>query len=113
MRNRRMATRTHHPEAIDIFARLDRLGLKQRELANALGIEETKVSKMRAGTRRLTAAEVLKAREWLGNIEHNRAAGISSQEPDLPVSPDLIAYVRIDIMPTYAGMGGGGVGRVR
>jgi phage repressor protein C with HTH and peptisase S24 domain len=31
-------------------------------------------------------------------------------EADLPVAPDLIAYVPIEIMPTYAGMGGGGSG---
>lgn len=31
-------------------------------------------------------------------------------EPDLPVVPDQIAYVPVDIMPTYAGMGGGGTG---
>lgn len=31
-------------------------------------------------------------------------------EPDLPTAPDLVSYVPIDIMPTYAGMGGGGTG---
>jgi phage repressor protein C with HTH and peptisase S24 domain len=33
-----------------------------------------------------------------------------ADEPDLPVAPDLVSYVPIDIMPTYAGMGGGGTG---
>jgi hypothetical protein len=32
------------------------------------------------------------------------------QHPDLPTPPDLISYVPIDILPTYAGMGGGGTG---
>lgn len=31
-------------------------------------------------------------------------------EPDLPTAPDMIAYAPVDIMPTYAGMGGGGTG---
>ena len=31
-------------------------------------------------------------------------------DPDLPVAIDLISYVSIDILPTYAGLGGGGTG---
>ena len=31
-------------------------------------------------------------------------------EPDLPVAPSLISYLPVDILPTYAGMGGGGTG---
>jgi phage repressor protein C with HTH and peptisase S24 domain len=31
-------------------------------------------------------------------------------EADLPVASDQISYVEVDIMPTYAGMGGGGTG---
>ncbi len=31
-------------------------------------------------------------------------------DADLPMSPSEIAYVPIDILPTYAGMGGGGTG---
>lgn len=106
-----MATRaTQQPEAVEIFDRLDALDLKQRDLARALDIEENKVSKVKAGERLFKAGEVLKAREWLSNIERNRAAGIRPQEPDLPVIPAALAYVPIDIMPTYAGMGGGGTG---
>lgn len=98
------------PEAVEIFDRLEALGLKQRDLALALGIEENKISKAKAGGRQLKAGEVLKAREWLSKIERNRAAGIRDAEPDLPVVPTELAYVQIDIMPTYAGMGGGGSG---
>ena len=32
------------------------------------------------------------------------------ETPDQLVAPDLISYVQIDILPTYAGMGGGGTG---
>jgi transcriptional regulator with XRE-family HTH domain len=102
--------RTQQPEAAEIFDRLDALGLKQRDLADALGIAENKVSKSRIGERLLKAGEVLKAREWLTNIERQRANGIREQRPDLP--PDLPerAYLPVDILPTFAGMGGGGTG---
>jgi phage repressor protein C with HTH and peptisase S24 domain len=107
----RMAGRgTQQPEAIEIFARVDALGLKQRDLAAALGIEENKVSKTRSGERLFKAGEVLKAREWLSRLEAERKAGVMLTEPDLPAADALIAYVPIDIMPTYAGMGGGGSG---
>jgi phage repressor protein C with HTH and peptisase S24 domain len=109
--NARVAERgTQQPEAVEIFDRLDALGLKQRDLARALNIEENKVSKVKGGERLFKAGEVLKAREWLTNVERNRSAGIRESEPDLPVVPTELAYVPIDIMPTYAGMGGGGTG---
>lgn len=98
------------PEVADIFERLEALGLKQRDLASALSIEENKVSKAKSGERQFKAAEVLKARDWLHEIELKRNAGIALQKPDLPTAPDVVAYVPIDIMPTYAGMGGGGSG---
>lgn len=101
---------TQQPEAAEIFNKLDQLGLKQRDLARAVGIEENKVSKTKVGERQFKAFEVLKAREWLKNIERNRAVGIRDQQPDLPVTPSTPAYVPVDIMPTYAGMGGGGTG---
>jgi phage repressor protein C with HTH and peptisase S24 domain len=101
---------TQQPEAAEIFEKLDELGLKQRDLARALKIEENKLSKAKAGERQLKAGEVLKARQWLSEIERNRAVGIRETEPDLPVVPTELAYVPIDIMPTYAGMGGGGTG---
>ena len=49
------------PESADIFRRLDERGLKQRQLAEVLGIEENKVSKMRNGERQFKASELLKA----------------------------------------------------
>jgi phage repressor protein C with HTH and peptisase S24 domain len=110
--NAGMASRgiTQQPEAAEIFHKLDDLGLKQRDLARALGLEENKISKTRGGERQFKAGEVAKARDWLTKMEQNRAAGIRAVEPDLPVLPNSAAYVPIDIMPTYAGMGGGGTG---
>jgi phage repressor protein C with HTH and peptisase S24 domain len=101
---------SQQPEAIQIFEWLDRLGLKQRNLARALGLDENKISKVKAGERLFKAGEVLKARDWLRNIESSQAAGVRPQEPDLPPSPDQIAYVPVEYLPTFAGMGGGGTG---
>lgn len=66
---------TMRPEAAEIFARLDALGIKQRELAMALGLEENKVSKVKAGERQFRGTELLRARDWLTDRE--REAGIS------------------------------------
>jgi phage repressor protein C with HTH and peptisase S24 domain len=101
---------TVQPEAVEIFERLDALGLKQRDLARALDIEENKISKARIGDRLFKAAEVLKARQWLDNLERSRGGGFLLAPPDLPSAPNQLSYVAVDIMPTYAGMGGGGTG---
>lgn len=92
------------PESADIFQRLDALGLKQRQLAEAIGIEENKVSKMRSGERQFKAAELLKAQAWLARLE----------DGDHAVAGDVldpqIDYVEVEVLPTFAGMGGGGTG---
>jgi phage repressor protein C with HTH and peptisase S24 domain len=92
------------PESAEIFRRLDALGRTQRELAQALGIEENKISKARKGERRFNAAEVLKAQRWLTNLERTAPAA------DLPDAPAEQDYVPVEVLPTYAGMGGGGTG---
>lgn len=89
------------PEVADIFERLDRLGLKQRQLADVLGIEENKISKTRKGERQFKAAELLRAQSWLTENEQGKAM--------LPADPQ-IEYVEVEVLPTYAGMGGGGTG---
>lgn len=105
--NRRMDSEISlRPEAADIFARLDRLDLTQRELATVLGIEDNKVSKVRKGERQFKAAEVLAARDWLEAIE-SRGYHVAADHP--PVDPAL-EYVPVDVLPTFGGMGGGGTG---
>lgn len=93
-------------EADMVFSRLDRLGLSQRALAERLGIEENKLSKVKAGTRRFQARELIAALEWLDTME----AGQYRPDADLPETDDVIDYVPVDVLPTYAGMGGGGTG---
>ena len=73
------------------------------ELADALGIEENKVSKTRSGERQFKAAEVLRARAWLAE----RQTGTPSSDE---LSDPQIEYVEVEVMPTFAGMGGGGSG---
>lgn len=106
VRNSRMPApiRTTQPEAIEILERIDRLGLRQRDLASALDLDENKVSKIRSGERQMKAGEVFAAREWLDRQL------VSVRSPDTPTTPPDISYVPVEVLPTYAGMGGGGTG---
>lgn len=100
MRNSRMAAiKTNQPEAREVLERLDRAGLSQRDLAAAIDLEENKISKIRSGERQMKAGEVLAAFEWLDSQEKREIA-----------SEDVRTYVRVEVMPTFAGMGGGGTG---
>ena len=95
------------PEAVEIFERLAELGLSQRELAEALGIAENKISKVKKGERRLQASELIRAQAWLRSRDPESPRGV---DPDLPNPDPDIEYVPIEVLPTYAGMGGGGTG---
>lgn len=94
-------------EAKDIFVRMAALDLTQRELAGALGIEENKISKVKSGERLFKAAELLKAREWLAEIESRDGF---RPVPDTPPIDPQKAYMPVEILPSFAGMGGGGNG---
>lgn len=69
------------PEAAAIFQRMDALGLKQRHLAGALGIEENKVSKVKAGERQFQGPELLKALDWLEQRERESARATNPDQP--------------------------------
>jgi phage repressor protein C with HTH and peptisase S24 domain len=85
-------------------ARMEALGIRQIDLAEALGIEQDKVSKVFSGKRRWQADEALKLAELLaGNGPINRL-------PDIPPIGHEINYVDISVLPSFAGMGGGGTG---
>lgn len=72
---------TLQPVSAEIFSRLDRLDLKQRDLADLLGLEPNKISKARSGERQFKADEVLRARAWLDEKEAAASLGtISSIE---------------------------------
>lgn len=100
--------RTTQAEAIEVLSRLDRLeNVTQRELAAALDLDENKLSKIRSGGRQMKAGEVLRAREWLDEIE---IRGGYLEQPDLPDVPAQRDYLPVEVLPSYAGMGGGGTG---
>lgn len=108
VRNQRVSTTAGlRPETADVFQRLDALDRTQRQLAGALGIEENKVSKVRSGERQFKAPELLAARRWLDEAERNASRGGRPDQPEPPPEQD---YVPVEVLPTYAGMGGGGTG---
>lgn len=104
--NGRMAKRPDiHPDFADVFERLERAGKTQRQLAEVLGIEQNKISKVRAGERQFRATELIRAREWLSSIEDG-----AEIEADIPDVDPRVEYVEVEVLPTFAGMGGGGTG---
>lgn len=92
---------TTQREAIEIFDKLTAHGRSQRELADALGIEPNKVTKVRTGERLFKANEVLAAHDWFASL---------SVSADLPPQFEDRDYVRVEVLPSFAGMGGGGSG---
>lgn len=87
-----------------IRRRLAQRGLKQTDLAEALGLEPDKVSKSLAGVRRFTAEEMAEIEALLGEDDD------WSTHPDLPDDTMERSYVDIAVLPSFAGMGGGGTG---
>lgn len=83
---------------------LTRRGFRQVDVAEALGISQDKVNKSFAGTRRWQPDEVLKLAEMLG--DHDDMTLL----PDLPPRGYQREYVDVAVLPSYAGMGGGGAG---
>lgn len=88
----------------ELKARLAARGIRQIDLASALDIEQDKVSKVFAGKRRWQADEALKLAELLGDHD------VSELHPDVPPAGRETNYVDIEVLPSFAGMGGGGNG---
>lgn len=106
MANGRMAKRPEiRPEFAEVFDRLERAGKSQRQLAEVLSIEENKISKVRAGERQFRGTELIRALKWLSSIEEGREVA-----SDLPDDDPRVEYVEVEVLPTFAGMGGGGTG---
>lgn len=87
-----------------IRKRMKQRGLRQVDVAEALGIDQDKVSKSLTGIRRFTAEEMAALEALLG--EHDD----STEHPDLPPNGREGAYLDIDVLPSFAGAGGGGSG---
>ena len=84
--------------------RMEAQGMRQVDLAEALGITQDKVTKSLAGTRRWQANETIKL------LTMFRGHSDSSKHPDIPPAGHETAYVDVNVLPSFAGMGGGGNG---
>ena len=84
--------------------RMEAHGMRQVDLAEALGITQDKVAKVFSGKR-----------QWQGD-ETVKLLSIFSRPPNLADSPDIPPrgyepdYVDVQVLPSFAGMGGGGNG---
>lgn len=92
--------------AEEILEALRRLRVPHERVAAAIGRDRTVATKMLAGGRRvaLTELEPLRALLALYETEH------IGNTPDLPEVDPVGDYVEIEVLPTFAGMGGGGTG---
>ncbi|WP_313444542.1 S24 family peptidase [Brevundimonas sp.] len=87
-----------------IIAALRRLGVTHDKIAEVIGRDRTAATKMLGGTRRVQAAEIRPLTDLIHSLE--RDAGEVGDQPTSLVR----SYVEIEVLPTYAGMGGGGTG---
>lgn len=87
-----------------IRKRFEALDIRQEDFAKAIGLTQDKVSKALGGKRRWQAAEVALIEKAFEKLEAGK------QLPDLPEEDGRRDYLRVDILPSYAGMGGGGTG---
>lgn len=91
----------------EIIDRLNRLGVRQRDVAERLEIGQDKVSKVYSGIRQWKGPEVAVLLEWLQELED--CASIITT-PDVPEGDTERLYLPVEVLPSYAGMGGGGNG---
>lgn len=92
---------------------LEQPGRSQSGLARSLGLSSPAiVNRMCAGGRKISAEEADKIRAYLASTSRDKhAAGLHiGNTPDLPDEDPLGDYVQIEVLPTFAGMGGGGTG---
>lgn len=93
-------------EMDDLRRELKRLGKTQADLAQIIGLPDASyANKVLAGTRLLKADEADRLR-----------AGLAQWQLELDGTPDVISaelaerYTQVEVLPTFAGMGGGGTG---
>lgn len=88
-------------------------GLSQKELGDAIGVAQNTISDMEAGKLKSWPTHAAKICRALG--KHRRYFEPDIDEnignaPDQPEVDPTLAYVAVDVLPTFAGMGGGGTG---
>lgn len=92
-------------DAEDIKTRFEALDITQSEFAEMIGLTQDKVSKALGGKRQWKAAEVAMIQKAFAKIDENGVV-----RPDLPIGEKSRDYLPIEVLPSYAGMGGGGSG---
>jgi phage repressor protein C with HTH and peptisase S24 domain len=85
----------------DLVAKLKAAKIPHAKIAAALGRAQPAATRLLNGQRSLKADEVPKLEALLAQWQ---------PDPLVPANDETISYVPIDVMPTYAGMGGGGTG---
>lgn len=89
----------------DIKAALQRLGVPHEEIAKAIGKDRTVATKIfGSANRRIQAAEIAPLKALIAKYEAER--GETGEVP----ATSLQSYVEVEVLPTFAGMGGGGSG---
>ena len=88
-------------DADAIIHALKRLGITHEEIGETLGRDRTVATKMLAGSRNVHIREIAPLMELIAKHERLRGEAIE---------PDRVEYVEVEVLPTYAGMGGGGSG---
>jgi len=95
-------------DAAGIIEALKRHQVPQNRIAEAIGRDRTAATKMLAGIRSMKAAEVQPLLDLLAEYGHpDQHIG---NTPDLPEVDGHREYVEVEVLPTFAGMGGGGTG---
>lgn len=94
-----------------ILARLEALRVPRQAIADAIGLTRPQASKMfaRTGTPRgMKASEVAKLLDLIAKWEGVRRA----ERDEVPLAPEgeSQGYLPVEVLPTFAGMGGGGTG---
>ena len=94
-------------ELDELESRIDALGIRQKDIADYLDISPDKVSKVFSGKRQWSGKELIKLTDWLDDLLKNDSI---ATRPDLPAADIHSDYLPVEILPSYAGMGGGGTG---
>lgn len=91
-------------------AELAKPGRSQSALARFMKLTTPAiVNRMVQGTRDISAREADQIRAYLAATGGTSRPHIGNT-PDLPPAPSQIDYVEVEVLPTHAGMGGGGTG---
>jgi len=93
-------------DAAGIIDALKRLNVPHDRIAAAIGRDRTAATKMLSGVRSMKASEM----QPLANLVAEFQVPHLGNTPDLPDPPAQIDYVEVEVLPTHAGMGGGGTG---